>query len=195
MVEEFRSEMTICPTARPSTRNGNHGYDISRCCHIWHKTTVRRILEDERYIGTYIMGKREVTEVGGHHVRLKEENQWVKLPDHHPAIISRLDIWVTKIVEADLAQAVLADHPAEMLGHVVGAQDLPTLIHADVIQIVPAVRAFEQPPVFDLPLLLSQQQFLNSGDQRQRAEAGLGFEHVLPYRDILPQLVLGSTRC
>lgn len=102
---------------------------------------------------------------------------------------------VTKIVEADLAQAVLADHPAEMLGHVVGAQDLPTLIHADVIQIVPAVRAFEQPPVFDLPLLLSQQQFLNSGDQRQRAEAGLGFEHVLPYRDILPQLVLGSTRC
>ena len=64
-------------------------YDISRCCHIWHKTTVRRILEDERYTGTYIMGKREVTEVGGHHVRLREESQWVKIPGHHPAIVSR----------------------------------------------------------------------------------------------------------
>lgn len=105
--------------------------------------------------------------------------------DNWPIQCKNSSVSMTKIVEADLAQAVLADHPAEMLGHVVGAQDLPTLIHADVIQIVPAVRAFEQPPVFDLPLLLSQQQFLNSGDQRQRAEAGLGFEHVLPYRDIL----------
>ena len=48
-----------------------------------------RILEDERYTGTYIIGKREVTEVGGHKVRLKDESQWVKIPDHHPAIVSK----------------------------------------------------------------------------------------------------------
>lgn len=47
------------------------------------------ILEDERYTGTYIMGKREVTEVGGHRVRMKDESQWVKIPDHHPAIIGK----------------------------------------------------------------------------------------------------------
>ena len=47
------------------------------------------ILDDERYTGTYIMGKREVAEVGGHRVRMKDESQWVKIPDHHQAIISR----------------------------------------------------------------------------------------------------------
>ena len=47
------------------------------------------ILDDERYTGTYIMGKREVTEVGGHHVRTKDESQWIKIPDHHTAIISK----------------------------------------------------------------------------------------------------------
>lgn len=35
------------------------------------------------------MGKREVTEVGGNHVRLKDESNWIKIPDHHPGIISR----------------------------------------------------------------------------------------------------------
>ena len=79
----------ILTPAEYKAANGSHGYDISRCCHIWNKTTVRRILEDERYTGVYIMGKREVTEVGGHHVRLKEKSQWVKIPDHHPAIVSR----------------------------------------------------------------------------------------------------------
>ncbi len=48
-----------------------------------------KILDDERYTGTYIIGKREVTEVGGHRVRMKDESQWVKIPDHHPAIISK----------------------------------------------------------------------------------------------------------
>ena len=47
------------------------------------------ILEDERYTGTYIIGKREVTEVGGHRVRMKDESQWVKIPEHHQAIISK----------------------------------------------------------------------------------------------------------
>ncbi len=82
-------ERGVLTPAEYKAANGSHGYDISRCCHIWHKTTVRRILEDERYTGVYIMGKREVTEVGGHHVRLKEESQWVKIPGHHPAIVSR----------------------------------------------------------------------------------------------------------
>nr|WP_325259623.1 recombinase family protein [uncultured Oscillibacter sp.] len=82
-------ERGILTPAEYKAANGSHGYDISRCRHIWHKTAVRRILEDERYTGTYIMGKREVTEVGGHRVRMKDESQWVKIPDHHPAIVSR----------------------------------------------------------------------------------------------------------
>lgn len=65
------------------------GHDISRCNGIWQESTVVRILEDERYTGTYVIGKREVTEVGGHRVRLKSEDEWIKIPDHHPAIVSR----------------------------------------------------------------------------------------------------------
>lgn len=37
----------------------------------------------------YIIAKREVTEVGGHRARLKPEDQWVKIPDHHSAIVSK----------------------------------------------------------------------------------------------------------
>ena len=76
----------------PGEYKATHGstvHDISRCHHIWQKSMVINILGDERYTGTYIMGKREVTEVGGHHVRMKDESQWVKIPDHHPAIISK----------------------------------------------------------------------------------------------------------
>ena len=69
--------------------HGFTGHDISRCRGIWSTSSVVHILEDERYTGTYIIGKREVTEVGGHRVRMKDESQWVKIPDHHPAIISR----------------------------------------------------------------------------------------------------------
>ncbi len=64
-------------------------YDVSRCHRIWHGSAVLRVLDDERYTGTYIIGKREVTEVGGTHVRLKDESKWIKIPDHHPAIISK----------------------------------------------------------------------------------------------------------
>jgi len=69
--------------------HGFTGHDVSRCRHIWPEATVTHILEDERYTGTYIMGKREVTEVGGRRVRMKDESQWIKIPDHHPAIVSK----------------------------------------------------------------------------------------------------------
>jgi len=69
--------------------HGFTGHDVSRCCGIWSESSVAHILEDERYTGTYIIGKREVTEVGGHHVRMKDESQWIKIPDHHPAIVSK----------------------------------------------------------------------------------------------------------
>lgn len=64
-------------------------HNISRSHHIWHETTVSRILADERYTGTYIMGKRTVKEIGGSRVRLKDESEWFKIPDHHHAIIGK----------------------------------------------------------------------------------------------------------
>lgn len=48
----------------------------------------KHILTDERYAGTYVIGKRAVKEIGGTRSRLKDESEWIKIPDHHPAIVS-----------------------------------------------------------------------------------------------------------
>ena len=70
-------------------QRGNHTHDISRSQGIWSSSTVLRILEDERYTGTYIIGKRAVIEVGGNKSRLKDREKWHIIPDHHPAIVSK----------------------------------------------------------------------------------------------------------
>lgn len=44
-----------------------------------------------------------------------------------------LDIRVTEVVISNLTQTVFADHPAEMLSHIVRTQELASLIHADVV--------------------------------------------------------------
>lgn len=68
---------------------GKAYHDISRCHNIWQRSTVLRLLADERYTGTYIIGKREVTRVGGHQLRMKDESKWFRITDHHPAIIEK----------------------------------------------------------------------------------------------------------
>ncbi|NLH63990.1 MAG: recombinase, partial [Erysipelotrichaceae bacterium] len=67
---------------------GNHTHDISRTGGIWSSSTVLRILDDEQYTGTYIIGKRSVLEVGGNKSRLKDRDKWYIIPDHHPALVS-----------------------------------------------------------------------------------------------------------
>ena len=70
-------------------QKGMKHHDISRCHHVWQRSSVLRILYDERYIGTYIIGKRTVREVGSSRVRLKDESEWFKIPGHHPAIVDQ----------------------------------------------------------------------------------------------------------
>lgn len=43
----------------------------------------------QRYIGTYIIGKRKVQEIGSRCMKLKDESEWFKIPDHHSAIVSK----------------------------------------------------------------------------------------------------------
>ena len=52
-------------------------------------STVLRILEDERYIGSYVIGRRAVIEVGGTRSRRKDRDKWFIIPDHHPAIVDK----------------------------------------------------------------------------------------------------------
>lgn len=68
---------------------GSVVHDVSRSHNIWQRSTVLNMLADERYTGTYIIGKRELTEVGGKHPKLKDESEWIKIPDHHPAIVEK----------------------------------------------------------------------------------------------------------
>jgi len=82
-------EKKIIPPGEYLKSKGKNHHDVSRSIGIWQNSSILRLLEDERYTGMYIMGKRAVTEIGGTRVRLKPESEWVKIPNHHPAIISK----------------------------------------------------------------------------------------------------------
>ena len=69
--------------------HGNHTHDISRTHGIWTNSTVLRILDDERYVGTYVIGKRAVLEVGGTRSRKKDREKWFIIPDHHEPLIEK----------------------------------------------------------------------------------------------------------
>ncbi len=65
----------------------NWKYSVDRVQGVWSCSTVLRILVDERYTGTYIIGKYTVKEIGGTRVRKKDESEWFKIPDHHQSIV------------------------------------------------------------------------------------------------------------
>jgi DNA invertase Pin-like site-specific DNA recombinase len=55
--------------------------------YIWRKTGILVMLRDEQYLGTYISGKTRMTEVGGRSHTMNAEEDWIRIPGHHPAII------------------------------------------------------------------------------------------------------------
>ena len=76
----------------PGEHKAAHGqqyHDVSRSRGRWSGATVLRILEDERYIGSYVIGRRAVIEVGGTRSRRKDRDKWFIIPDHHPAIVDK----------------------------------------------------------------------------------------------------------
>ena len=56
--------------------------------YIWTLSTIQRILTEEQYIGTYVMRKTIVKDLGGKVVNQAEKN-WIKIPNHHEAIITK----------------------------------------------------------------------------------------------------------
>ena len=69
--------------------HGQQYHDVSRSRGRWSGSTVLRILGDERYIGSYVIGRRAVIEVGGTRSRRKDRDKWFIISDHHPAIIEK----------------------------------------------------------------------------------------------------------
>ena len=64
-----------------NARNEEHNF--------WTCESVYRIIKDERYIGTFIGGKKESGRLGSNESIFKPKEEWVRIPDSHPAIISQ----------------------------------------------------------------------------------------------------------
>ncbi|MDR0916422.1 MAG: recombinase family protein [Oscillospiraceae bacterium] len=71
---------------RPTPSEYKKHIQNPRC--IWESSVIRSMLRDERYIGTYISGKSEILSVGSHRVSKKDASEWIRIPNHHPAIVS-----------------------------------------------------------------------------------------------------------
>ena len=74
------------------------------------------------------------------------------------------------------------NHIGKMLGHKVRSEQVSHLIHADVVEVLLAVVLLEQPPEGFLLFLFFQEQLFNHRQERQRPDAGFGFQHVLTIR-------------
>lgn len=59
--------------------------DEFRC--VWQKSVILSILYDEQYVGTYTAGKSRTVEVGSANRIPNAKEDWIRIPDHHPAII------------------------------------------------------------------------------------------------------------
>ena len=56
---------------------------------VWSTTAIMSILRNEQYIGTYVAGKTKIVGVGSGKAIKVPKNQWVVIPNHHPAIIEK----------------------------------------------------------------------------------------------------------
>lgn len=55
----------------------------------WEHSTIMQVLRNEQFIGTYIGGRRIAKNDGTRDSINAPEEDWVKIPDHHPAIIDK----------------------------------------------------------------------------------------------------------
>ncbi|MCL2672523.1 MAG: recombinase family protein, partial [Clostridiales bacterium] len=56
---------------------------------VWKTGVILSILKDEQYTGVYIAGKTKTVEIGSRARAQVAEEDWIRIPDHHEAIISR----------------------------------------------------------------------------------------------------------
>ncbi|MBE5821918.1 MAG: recombinase family protein [Clostridiales bacterium] len=83
-----------------STPSKARNYLNSKKTDKWNYQHIRRILKDERYIGTYIGGYTEKVSFKSKKIRIKEKDKWIIIPNHHDKIIEKeLFDKVQKIME------------------------------------------------------------------------------------------------
>lgn len=106
-----------------------------------------------------------------------------------------LDIRVTQVVEADRTQTVFLQQLRELLGNVVGADDVPNLVHTQIAEIIPVV-AFTAQTAVGVLLAFQHQQAVTYGRHKgQRPQAGLRFARSACTRTFLPSMDACVTMC
>lgn len=82
--------------AMTKRKNGDFGYGLQDGeISVWDSSKVLKILRDERYTGTLIVGRYQGLGLGSGKVTEKEEHLWVRRENRIPAIISKEDFeWV-----------------------------------------------------------------------------------------------------
>jgi hypothetical protein len=56
---------------------------------IWDTGTIHTLLREEQYTGTYIAGRTRAGDIGSGKTIKVPENEWIKIPGHHPTIIEK----------------------------------------------------------------------------------------------------------
>lgn len=69
--------------------NYKYTFTVSAKENIWAGYKVRAILNREEYLGFFIVHKKETDDVEIGKERLVPKSEWIYLPDHHPAIITK----------------------------------------------------------------------------------------------------------
>ena len=82
---------------------------------------------------------------------------------------------MAQIMKADGAQTVFLQQLRELLGNIIGAEDVPDLVHTQIAEIVWIVAAAAQTAVGLLLTFQLQQTVTDGRHQRQGAQTGFGF--------------------
>ena len=93
---------------------------------------------------------------------------------------------MTQVVEADRTQPVFLQQLRELLGNVVGADDVPDLVHTQIAQILPIVAFTAQAAVSFLLTFQHQQTVTDGRHKGQRPQAGLRFCTVSLHQNSYP---------
>jgi len=83
----------LCDAKHPvpsEYKSESRGKSVESDC-LWSSMMILRIIRNEQYIGTYIAGRHIREVVGLNKQTAVDESEWTKIPNHHPAIISKED--------------------------------------------------------------------------------------------------------
>jgi len=84
---QFYTEKRLTPAEYK--RSLNHKTVSESPTFVWNKSHIIKVLSDEQYTGTYNAGRTKTIEVGNRRPVRVDPDEWIRIPDHHPAIIDK----------------------------------------------------------------------------------------------------------